>query len=46
MVFSCCFRTGYPESFVADGWVKDARNDAQVEANLRAEANKALGASE
>ena len=46
MVFSCCFRTGYPESFVANGWVKDARNDAQVEANLCAEANKALGASE
>ena len=26
-------------------WVKDTRNDAQVEANLRAEANKALGTS-
>ena len=26
-------------------WVKDAWNDARVEANLHAEANKALGAS-
>ena len=32
--------------FVAKEWVKDARNDARVEANLHAEANKALGASE
>ena len=31
------------EVFVAEEWVKDARNDAKVKANLRAEANKALG---
>ena len=34
------------EVFVAKEWVKDAQNDAQVEANLHAEVNKALGASE
>ena len=34
------------EVFVAEEWVKDARNDAKVKANLHAEANKALGASE
>ena len=32
------------EVFVAEEWVKDARNEASVEANLRAEANKSLGA--
>ena len=32
--------------FVPDEWVKDARNEAKVEANLRAEANRALGAAE
>ena len=32
------------EVFVAEEWVKDARNEARVEANLRAEANKSLGA--
>ena len=40
------FEQAIQEVFVADEWVKDAQNDAQVEANLRAEANKALGASE
>ena len=34
------------EVFVADEWVKDAQNDARVEANLRTEVNKALGAFE
>ena len=32
------------EIFVAEEWVKDARSEARVEANLRAETNKALGA--
>ena len=32
------------EVFVAKEWVKVARNEARVEANLRAEANRALGA--
>ena len=27
-------------------WVKDTQNEARVEANLRAEANKALGTAE
>ena len=31
--------------FVAKEWVKDAQNEARVEANLRAEASKALDAS-
>ena len=30
--------------FVAEEWVKDARNEAQVEANLCTKANRALGA--
>jgi len=34
------------EVFVPKEWVKDARNDARVKANLHAKANKALGASE
>ena len=34
------------EVFVAEEWVKDARNKVRVEANLRTKANKALGASE
>ena len=34
------------EIFVADEWVKDARNEAKVEANLRAKANRALRAAE
>ena len=33
------------EVFVAEEWVKDAWNEARVEANLRAEANRALGAA-
>ena len=32
------------EVFAVEEWVKDARNKAKVEANLRAKANKALGA--
>ena len=32
------------EVFVAEEWVKDAQNEAKVEANLRVEANKSLGA--
>ena len=32
------------EVFVAEEWVKDAQNEARVEANLRTEANKSLGA--
>ena len=32
------------EVFVAKKWVKDARNEARVEANLHAKANKSLGA--
>ena len=31
------------EVFAAEEWVKDARNEARVEANLRAETSKALG---
>ena len=34
------------EVFVANEWVNDSRNEARVEANLRAKANKALGAAE
>ena len=34
------------EIFVAGEWVKDARNEAKVEANLRAKANRALRAAE
>ena len=34
------------EVFVAEEWVKDARNETKVEANLRAKANRALGAAE
>ena len=34
------------EVFVAEEWVKDAWNEARVEANLRAEANRALGAAQ
>ena len=40
------FEQAIQEVFVVEEWVKDAQNDAQFEANLRAEANKALGASE
>ena len=31
--------------FVAEKWVKDARNEGRVETNLLVEANKALGAA-
>ena len=31
------------EVFTAEEWVKDAQNEAKVEANLRADADKALG---
>ena len=34
------------EVFVAEEWVKDARNEVRVEANLRTEANRALGVAE
>ena len=34
------------EVFVTEKWVNDARNEVRVEANLRAEANRALGAVE
>ena len=30
---------------MAEEWVKDARNEARVKANLRTETNKALGAA-
>ena len=40
------FEQAIQEVFVVEEWVKDARNDACVEANLHAKANKALGASE
>ena len=33
------------EVFVAKEWVKDARNEVKVEANLRTETDKALGAT-
>ena len=33
------------EVFMAEKWVNDARNEARVKANLRTEANRALGAS-
>ena len=32
--------------FTAEEWVRDSRNEARVEANLRIETNKALGATE
>ena len=32
--------------FVVKEWVRDTRNKARVEANLRFETNKALGATE
>ena len=32
------------EVYVVEEWVKDTRNKARTEANLRAETNKALGA--
>ena len=32
--------------FTTQEWVKDARNEARAEANLRAETSKALGAVE
>lgn len=34
------------EVFVAEEWVNDAQNESKVEANLRVEAKRALGASE
>ena len=34
------------EVFMAEEWVNDTQNEARVEANLRAKANKALGAAE
>ena len=34
------------EVFVVKKWVKDARNEVRVEANLHTEANRALGAVE
>lgn len=46
MCFLYCFYAGYSEVFVVKEWVKDARNDAKVEANLCAETSKALGAAE
>ena len=45
-ILPCCLHTGYPGGFLIEEWVKDARNEVRVETNLRAEANKALGASE
>jgi len=32
------------EVYIAEEWVKDARNEAGAKANLRAKTNKALGA--
>ena len=34
------------EVFTTEEWVKDAQNEARVEANLSAETSKALGAVE
>lgn len=34
------------EVFTAEEWVKDAGNEARVEANLLAETSKALGTTE
>ena len=34
------------QGFVAEEWIREARNNVWVEANLHAEVNKALGASE
>ena len=31
---------------MAEEWVKDARNETKIEANLRAKVNRALGATE
>ena len=33
------------EVVVAEEWIRDARNEAKVKANLRAETHKALGAT-
>ena len=33
------------EVFTAEEWVRDAQNEARIEANLRAKTNKALGAA-
>lgn len=33
------------EVFMAEEWVRDTRNKARVEANLRAETDRALGAT-
>ena len=38
------FMQAIQEVFVAEEWVKDARNEAKVEANLHTKTNKALGA--
>ena len=40
------FEQAIQEVFVAEKWVRDAQNDAWVEANLCVEANKALGTFE
>ena len=42
---SVAFVQAVHEVFVAEEWIKDAWNEARVEANLRVEANRALGAA-
>ena len=45
MYSSIIFVHAIQEVFMAEEWVKDAYNEARVEANLRAETNKTLGAA-
>ena len=40
----CHFCAGYPEVFVVEEWVKDARNEARAKDNLHIKADKSLGA--
>lgn len=42
VVFVLCIQ----EVFIAEEWVKEARNEVKVEANLCSEVDKALGTSE
>ena len=46
MYLFVAFMQGIQEVFTAEEWVKDAQNEAKVEANLWADADKALGIAE
>ena len=45
MYSSIIFVHAIQEVFMVEEWVKDACNEARVEANLRTETNKTLGAA-